>query len=54
MRGATLRSIAREAGCSHMNAYHYVDGLGGLLWLAYAEAFSLFQAACEDRLSARP
>ncbi len=44
--GVSLRSIARDAGCSHVNVYHYADGLTGLFWLAYIEALGAFAETC--------
>ncbi len=41
-KGVSLRGIAKAAGCSHVNAYHYADGLDGLFWLAYVEALRAF------------
>jgi AcrR family transcriptional regulator len=43
-KGISLRGIAKAAGCSHVNAYHYAEGLDGLFWLAYAEALRSFTA----------
>ncbi len=43
-KGVSLRGIAKAAGCSHVNAYHYAEGLDGLFWLAYAEALRAFTA----------
>ncbi|HAE22914.1 MAG TPA: hypothetical protein DCG47_11395 [Spirochaetaceae bacterium] len=43
-KGVSLRGIAKAAGCSHVNAYHYADGLDGLYWLAYIEALRAFTA----------
>ena len=44
--GVSLRGIAKDAGCSHVNVYHYADGLVGLFWLAYAEALGAFSEYC--------
>lgn len=49
VRGVSLRGIAAQAGCSHVNAYHYADGLAGLLWEAYGEALDEFAKACLER-----
>ncbi len=50
VRGLSLRGIAKAAGCSHVNVYHYADGLEGLLWLAYSEALSSFTRAALDSI----
>jgi len=43
VRGVSLRGVAKAAGCSHVNAYHYAPrGLPDLLWLAYVEALNAF------------
>lgn len=44
--GVSLRGIAKDAGCSHVNVYHYADGLVGLFWLAYVESLDAFSATC--------
>lgn len=46
VRGLSLRRVAEKAGRTHVNVYHYADGLAGLLWWAYAEALDAFAAAC--------
>jgi AcrR family transcriptional regulator len=43
-KAVSLRGIAKAAGCSHVNVYHYADGLDGLFWLAYVEALRDFTA----------
>ncbi len=50
-RGFSLRAAAKAAGCSHVNAYHYVDGVGGLMWAAFLVATESFRAGCEKRLA---
>ncbi len=55
-RGVTdvsLRGIAKDAGCSHVNVYHHADGLVGLFWLAYVEALEAFSTACFQAVSSR-
>jgi len=44
--GVSLRGIAKDAGCSHVNVYHHADGLVGLFWLAYVEALGAFSEYC--------
>jgi AcrR family transcriptional regulator len=51
--GVSLRGIAKDAGCSHVNVYHYADGLAGLLWLAYVESLEAFSSACFQEVSNR-
>lgn len=51
--GVSLRGIAKEAGCSHVNVYHHADGLVGLFWLAYVEALEAFSSACFKGVSNR-
>lgn len=51
--GVSLRGIAKDAGCSHVNVYHYADGLAGLFWLAYIEALGAFAEACFMGVSGR-
>ncbi|MBU0927266.1 MAG: TetR/AcrR family transcriptional regulator [Spirochaetes bacterium] len=51
--GLSLRGIAKEAGCSHVNVYHHADGLVGLFWLAYVEALEAFSDACQRGISER-
>ncbi len=46
-KGLSLRSIARDAGCSHANVYHYSRGLDGLVWDAYCISLSDFAKRCE-------
>lgn len=53
VQGIRLRGIAKAAGCSHVNAYNYVDGLPGLLWLAYIKALEAFTATCFEKTSKR-
>lgn len=53
LRGVSLRGVAKAAGCSHVNVYHYADGLSGLLWMAYAEALKLFTQTALSELRAR-
>lgn len=53
LRGVSLRGVAKAAGCSHVNVYHYADGLSGLLWLAYAEALGRFTQTALAELRAR-
>jgi len=51
--GVSLRGIAKDAGCSHVNVYHYADGLTGLFWLAYVESLETFSSACFQGVSNR-
>lgn len=51
--GVSLRGIAKDAGCSHVNVYHHADGLVGLFWLAYVEALEAFSSACLQGVSSR-
>lgn len=54
IRGVSLRGIAKAAGCSHVNVYHYAPrGLPDLLWPAYAEALDAFSDALSARAGAR-
>lgn len=53
LRGVSLRGVAKAAGCSHVNVYHYAEGLSGLLWLAYAEALRRFTQSALAELRAR-
>lgn len=53
LRGVSLRGVAKAAGCSHVNVYHYADGLSGLLWLAYAEALRRFTQTALAELRTR-
>lgn len=49
----TLRAVARDAVCSHVNLYNYVDSLDSLVWLVYGRALGLFREACFARVEAR-
>jgi len=51
--GVSIRGIAKDAGCSHVNVYHYADGLVGLFWLAYVEALEAFSEACFKGVTGR-
>jgi AcrR family transcriptional regulator len=53
IQGISLRGVAKDAGCSHVNAYHYADGLQGLFWLAYVVALDAFSEACLGRVAER-
>ncbi len=50
-KGLSLRAIARDAGCSHANVYHYSKGLDGLVWEAYSRALADFSRRCEERMA---
>jgi AcrR family transcriptional regulator len=50
-RGVSLRSIAKEAGCSHANAYNYVAGLQELLWLVVGASMDELERFCDERRS---
>ena len=54
LRGLSLRAIARDAGCSHVNLYHYIASLDALTWLVYERALILFKDACDTRIRERP
>jgi AcrR family transcriptional regulator len=49
-KNLSLRAIARKAGCSHANVYHYTNGLDGLLWAAYQSALKDFADCCRKGL----
>ena len=51
--GVSLRGIAKDAGCSHVNVYHHADGLVGLFWLAYVHALNAFSDACMSGIARR-
>jgi len=51
--GVSLRGIAKDAGCSHVNVYHHADGLLGLFWLAYVEVLEAFSSACLQGVTSR-
>ncbi len=54
VQGLSLRGIAKEAGCSHVNVYHYAPlGLGDLLWLAYTVAIEEYARSCFARAADR-
>lgn len=53
VRGVSLREVARNAGCSHVNAYRHADGLRGLLWMAYATVLGEFERACLEGAAER-
>lgn len=54
VQGLSLRGIAKEAGCSHVNAYHYAPrGLADLLWLAYTIGIEDYARDCFARAVGR-
>lgn len=53
LRGTSLRAIAKEAGCSHPNAYHFVSGLEELFWLAVDASMDRLVAFCDARTARR-
>jgi|GEM_PF-2102891 AcrR family transcriptional regulator len=54
VQGLSLRGIAKEAGCSHVNIYHYAPrGLADLLWLAYTVAIEWYARSCFARVADR-
>lgn len=54
VQGLSLRGIAREAGCSHVNVYHYAPrGIPDLLWLAFTVGLEDFTRACSERTAHR-
>ena len=54
VQGLSLRGIAKDAGCSHVNVYHHAPrGLPDLLWLAFTVGLEAFTKACSDRTSRR-
>lgn len=54
VQGLSLRGIAKEAGCSHVNVYHYAPrGLADLLWSAFTIGLESFTLACLERTSHR-
>lgn len=52
IRGLTLRAIARDAGSSHVNLYHYVSGLDELAWRCYCRAMDLYKLECSRAMDA--
>jgi len=54
VQGLSLRAIAKDAGCSHVNVYHHAQrGLPDLLWLAFTVGLEDFTLACSERTSGR-
>ena len=54
VQGVSLRGIAKDAGCSHVNVYHHAPrGLADLLWLAYTIAIEDYAGDCFARAAGR-
>lgn len=54
VQGLSLRGIAKDAGCSHVNVYHHAPrGLADLLWLAYTVAIEEYARSCFARVAGR-
>lgn len=52
--GLSLRGIAKDAGCSHVNVYNYAPrGLADLLWLAYTVGIEEYAKACLESVRNR-
>lgn len=49
----SMRAVARAAGCSHANVYHYVDGSEGLMREAYLRALEAFRDHCVAVLASK-
>ncbi len=49
----SLRAIAREAGCSHVNLYHYFADLQALLWHVYCRALNEYRDFCVTAMQSR-
>ena len=52
-RWVSLREIAKEAGCSHANAYNRVSWLQELFWLVVDASMDSLARSSEERI-ARP
>jgi AcrR family transcriptional regulator len=50
-RWVSLREIAKEAGCSHANAYSYVSGFQVLFWLVVDASMDCLARSSDERIA---